>query len=156
MMRSGLPASTKSTSVKSALAATLEAENAAIFAYGVVAAFSNPARVTEVATHTSAHRARRDALTAMATDEGATVAPAAPAYALPFAVTDAVTAAQLAAQIESDTAVAYRALVEQADTAELRGFGIEALADAAVRGGSWRAALGTAPATSAFPGDPTS
>ena len=71
-------------------------------------------------------------------------------------MTDAVTAAQLAAQIESDTAVTYRAFVEQVDTDQLRTFGIDGLTDAAIRGAGWRSALGTAPATSAFPGDPAS
>ena len=78
----------------------IESENAAIFAYGVVAAFSNPARVNEVATHTAAHRARRDALVALSTDAGVTPPTAAAAYEIPFPVTDAVTAAQLAAQID--------------------------------------------------------
>ncbi len=59
---------------------------------------------------------------------------AAAAYEIPFPVTDAVTAAQLAAQIESDTAVTYRAFVEQVDTDQLRTFGIDGLTDAAIRG----------------------
>ncbi len=143
-------------SESSALLTAIESENAAIFAYGVVAAFSNPARVNEVATHTAAHRARRDALVALSTDAGVTPPTAAAAYEVPFPVTDAVSAAQLAAQIESDTAVTYRAFVEQGDTDQLRTFGIDGLTDAAIRGAGWRSALGTAPATSAFPGDPTS
>ncbi|MDJ0113848.1 DUF4439 domain-containing protein, partial [Rhodococcus erythropolis] len=87
---------------------------------------------------------------------GETPPTAAAAYEIPFPVTDAVTAAQLAAQIESDTAVTYRAFVEQVDTDQLRTFGIDGLTDAAIRGAGWRSALGTAPSTSAFPGDPAS
>ncbi|MGC0363585.1 aspartate/methionine/tyrosine aminotransferase [Rhodococcus sp. 27YEA15] len=143
-----------STSADSALVAAVETENAAIFAYGVVAAFSNPARVDEVATYTAAHRARRDALVETAARTGVSVPPAAAAYSIPFAVVDAVTAAQLAAQIESDTAVTYRAFVEQVDDDDLRAFGVEGLTDAATRGAKWRAALGNSPATTAFPGDP--
>lgn len=136
-----------------ALLAAIEAENAAIFAYGIVAAFSNPARVNEVATHTAAHRARRDALTSIATESGLTPPIAAAGYKIPFAVTDAVTAAQLGEQIEADTAAAYRALIEQAESDELRTFGVDALTDTAIRGAGWRVALGSAPATTAFPGE---
>lgn len=131
----------------------IEAENAAIFAYGIVAAFSNPARVNEVATHMATHRARRNALTDIAVEAGLTPPIAAAGYKIPFAVTDAVTAAQLAAQIESDTAAAYRALIEQADSEELRTFGIEGLTDAAIREAGWNLALGSTPATAAFPGE---
>src|SRR3546814_12016805 len=93
-------------------------------------------------SHTAAHRARRDALVALSTDAGVTPPTAAAAYEVPFPVTDAVSAAQLAAQIESDTAVTYRAFVEQVDTDHLRKFGIDGLTDAAIRGAGWRSALG--------------
>lgn len=139
-----------------AVLAAIESENAAIFAYGVVAAFSNPARVNEVAVHTATHRARRDSLTAMATQAGLTPPIAAAAYTIPFPVTDAISAAQLAAQIETDTAITYRAFIEQVDTDELRTFGIDALTDASIRGAGWRSALGTTPVTTAFPGVPAS
>ncbi|MDV6265622.1 ferritin-like domain-containing protein [Rhodococcus globerulus] len=142
-----------STTSDSAVLDAIESENAAIFAYGVVAAFSNPARANEVATHMATHRARRDALSVIAVDAGLTPPIAAAGYDIPFPVTDAITAAQLAAQIEADTAAAYRALIEQADSDDLRTFGVEALTDASIRGAGWNLALGTTPATSAFPGE---
>lgn len=44
-----------------ALIDALQAEYAAVFAYGLVAAFSNPTRSDLVSANTAAHRARRDA-----------------------------------------------------------------------------------------------
>ncbi|MEV0946316.1 ferritin-like domain-containing protein [Rhodococcus sp. NPDC049939] len=136
------------------LADALTAEHAAVFAYGVVAAFSNPTRDAQVAADAAAHRACRDSLTDMLTAAGMPAPAAAAGYTLPFPVVDPVTAAQLAAQAEVDTAVAWRAVVEHGDTAEIRALGVTALTDAAIREANWRLALGTDPVTKPFPGQP--
>ena len=136
------------------LADALIAEHSAVFAYGVVAAFSNPTRATQVATAAAAHRARRDGLLDTLTAAGLTAPVAEAGYTLPFPVTDPITAAQLAAQVEADTAVAWRAVVEHGETADTRTLGVTALTDAAVREATWRVALGTDPVVDPFPGQP--
>lgn len=137
-----------------ALVDALEAEHSAIFGYGLVAAFAAPGRAAEVAADTAAHRARRDAT--MDALRAANVEPpvAAPGYTVPFPVTDPVQAAQLAAQIEADTAVAWRSVVERARSESTRANAVEALTETAVRCAKWRATLGTTPPTVAFPGQP--
>ncbi|CCQ16827.1 putative uncharacterized protein [Rhodococcus sp. AW25M09] len=132
----------------------LHAEYAAVFAYGIVAAFSNSTRTELVATNTAAHRARRDA-TIDALRAASVAAPVPePAYASPFPVTDAVSAAQLAAQAEVDTSVAWRSLIERSQSGATRDMGVQALTDAAVRLATWQQILGVSPSSTAFPGQP--
>ncbi|WP_072687606.1 ferritin-like domain-containing protein [Rhodococcus marinonascens] len=136
------------------LADALTAEHAAVFAYGVVAAFSNPTRATQVAADAGGHRACRDSLTDMLTAADMAAPAAAAGYTLPFPVVDPITAAQLAAQAEADTAVAWRAVVEHGETGDTRSLGVKALTDAAIREADWHVALGTDPVTDPFPGQP--
>ncbi|OZF44221.1 ferritin-like domain-containing protein [Rhodococcus sp. 14-2470-1a] len=137
-----------------ALVDALEAEYAAVFAYGIVGAFSNPARAELVATYTAAHRARRDATIDALTAASVTPPQPATAYATPFPVTDPVTAAQLAAQAEADTSVAWRSVIERSRSGPTREIGITALTEAALRLANWRTILGVVPSTVAFPGQP--
>lgn len=135
-----------------ALVDALRAEHAAIFAYGIVAAHSNPARAQQIAADTAAHRARRDAtvdaLTAAAVD-----APGAePGYVIPFPVTDPTTAIQLAVTVEEDTAAAWLSVIERARSEAARATAVDALTECAVRAANWRAVLGVAPPTVTFPG----
>ncbi|QBJ98145.1 DUF4439 domain-containing protein [Rhodococcus sp. ABRD24] len=137
-----------------ALIDALNAEYAAIFAYGLVAAFSNANRTDLVAANTAAHRARRnatrDALIAASVD-----APEPQAgYAVPFPVTDPISAAQLAAQVEADTAVAWRSVIERSQSEHTREVAIVALTEATLRVANWRSILGITPPTVAFPGQP--
>lgn len=132
----------------------LESEYAAVFAYGVVAAFSNPARGDLIASNTAAHRARRDATIDALQAASVTVPLPDPAYASPFPVTDAISATQLAAQAEIDTCVAWRSLIERSQSGGTREMGVQALTDAAVRLATWQQILGVTPSTTAFPGRP--
>ncbi|NLE81640.1 MAG: ferritin-like domain-containing protein [Rhodococcus sp.] len=136
------------------ITAALETEHAAIYAYGVIAAFASPTRSGQVRADVAAHRAMRDALADSLTSAGATPPRAAAGYATPFPVIDPVSAAQLAAQTEFDVSVAWRGVVENGTTAETRAFATDALAAAAVRSALWRSALGMDPWTLAFPGQP--
>lgn len=137
-----------------ALIDALQAEYAAVFAYGIVAAFSNSTRSDLVASNTAAHRARRDAtLDALAAADIDAPEPEA-GYTIPFAVTDPISAAQLAAQAEADTAAAWLSVIERSQSEHTREVGVTALTEAAVRGANWQAILGVAPATTAFPGRP--
>ncbi|GAA4816122.1 ferritin-like domain-containing protein [Tomitella cavernea] len=137
-----------------ALTAALGAEDAALYAYGTATAFARPDRLPQIAEHAAAHRARRAAVIGILTAAGAPVPPSAAGYTLPFPVDDPVSAARLAVVAEHDCAVAWRSALEHADSAGVRDFSATALADAAVRAGKWRVALGTVPATVAFPGTP--
>ncbi|MBJ8341522.1 ferritin-like domain-containing protein [Antrihabitans sp. YC3-6] len=137
-----------------ALVDALKAEHAAVFAYGLAAAFSNPERAELIATNAAAHRARRDAtidaLTAASVD-----APTAEAgYTVPFPVVDPVSAARLAAEVEAETAIAWRSVIERAQSDHTRGTGVEALTEATLRLANWQTILGTAPPTVPFPGQP--
>ena len=153
------------TAEHGALADALAAEHAAVYAYGVVAAFALASRRDAVAAATRAHATRRDAVTDALTVDGATAPLSAPGYALPAAVIDAVTAMRLAVTLEDDTALAWRSVLERSDPVtpsatprafEVRAAAVSALTDCAVRAAGWRLVLGIAPATRAFPGQPNS
>lgn len=137
-----------------ALIDALNAEYAAIFAYGLVAAFSNQMRSDLVEANTAAHRARRDATIDALTAANIEVPQPDAGYAVPVQVTDPISAARLAAQAEADTAVAWRSVIERSESEHTREVGVTALSEAAVRGANWRAILGDAPPTTAFPGQP--
>lgn len=130
----------------------LEAEHSAVFGYGVVSAFADPARADDVAAHTAAHRARRDATIDALITVGVEPPVAAPGYTAPFPVVDPASAAQLALQIETDTAVAWCSVAERARSESTRATAIEALTDTAVRAAQWRIHLGIVPPTVPFPG----
>ncbi|MGF7123424.1 ferritin-like domain-containing protein [Rhodococcus sp. TAF43] len=137
-----------------ALIDALQAEYAAVFAYGLVAAFSNPTRSDLVSANTAAHRARRDATIDALTAADVEAPQPQPAYSVPFPVSDPTSAAQLAAQVEADTAVAWRSVIERSQSEHTREVGVTALTEAAVRAANWRAILGVVPPTTAFPGQP--
>ncbi|MFC4374738.1 ferritin-like domain-containing protein [Nocardia halotolerans] len=140
------------TDQRQAVQRALDAEYAAVYAYGVIAAYANSDRSHLVAEFSAAHRARRDAtvelLEADGTDPGAPDA----AYQPPFPVDDPIPAANLAVTVESDCAAAWYAVVEQAVDATVRATATEALTEAAVRRARWQSILGTGPSTVAFPG----
>ncbi|MEV0292845.1 ferritin-like domain-containing protein [Nocardia sp. NPDC050710] len=137
---------------RQALLDALNAEYAAVYAYGVIAAYAAPERTRLVAQHTAAHRARRDAtIEALSAAEITVPAPDA-AYTTPFPVDDPIPAAELAVTVENDTAVAWRAVVERAETEPLRRLGIDALTESALRQATWQTILGANPPTIAFPG----
>ncbi|WP_127782375.1 DUF4439 domain-containing protein [Rhodococcus sp. X156] len=141
-----------------ALADAVAAEHAAVFAYGVVDAHASPQRQAWVTAVSAAHRARRDATSEALRATGATPPHAAAGYTLPVAVNDPITAAELGVRVETETAVAWRAVLERsapdASATGLRATAAAALTDCAVRAAYWRAALTTNPVTTAFPGQP--
>lgn len=137
-----------------ALSLALQSENAAVYSYGLITAYGNADRRGQVAVHTEAHRARRDATAAMLAAGGAEVPPAAAGYTVPFPVTDPTSAAQLAVAVEEDAANAWRSALERADAEPVRSIAIDNLTDSAIRAGNWRIALGEQPPTTPFPGEP--
>jgi hypothetical protein len=133
-----------------ALQTALAAEHSACYAYGVVGAHlavGSPA-LGVAGTDWIAHQRARDQLIAMISDRGGQPAPSAVAYTLPFPVTSAATAVQLAATMEDRVAAAYLAVVALAER-DLRAFGADQVRVSALRAQSWRGS------TQAFPGLPT-
>jgi hypothetical protein len=135
--------------VVAALQSALTAEHSACYGYGVVGAHlaTGSAALAAAAADWIAHQRARDELTAMITDRGGQPAAAAVAYELPFPVTSAATAVQLAATMEDRVTQAYQALVALRE-GELRTFGAQQVRVSALRAESWRGS------TQAFPGLP--
>lgn len=140
------------TTADAALFDAVAVEHGAIYGYGLVSAHSTAEDNALVATAMAEHRARREA--AIALLEARSVTPPLPAagYQLPAPVTDPNDAANLAIRMEEDTSVAWRAVLEQATSADDRAFAITALSETAVTAARWRAILNTWPVTVAFPG----
>ncbi len=127
-------------------------EHGVIYAYGLVSAHSTPGVNDIVADAMTAHREQREEGIARLTALGLTPPLPAAGYQIPLPVDTPTDAATLAVQLESDSAVAWRAVLEQATTAEDRTFAVAALTQAAVTAAKWRQVLGTSPTTVAFPG----
>ncbi|MGY4100624.1 ferritin-like domain-containing protein [Nocardia sp. R16R-3T] len=137
---------------RQALLDALRAEYAAVYAYGVIAAYASAERARVVAQDTASHRARRDATIDALKASGIAVPPPDAAYTTPVPVNDPIRSANLAVTVETDTAVAWRAVVENGNSETLRRIGIDALTECAVRLATWQAILGANPPTVAFPG----
>ncbi|MGV9824675.1 ferritin-like domain-containing protein [Gordonia sp. NPDC003429] len=137
-----------------ALVDAADAENAAIFTYGVMTAFVSAARRVTVADYTAEHRAARDAVDAAITAAGGTPPEAAAGYTLAAPITDSVSAVRAGLSAENDCAVAYRVVLEQADSEAARRLGVDGLIASALRAARWRVVLRESPATVAFPGKP--
>jgi hypothetical protein len=130
----------------------LATEHAVIYGYGIASAHSDPDINSLVSTAINQHRKRRDDVIAMLTARSVTAPVAAAGYQLPMPVNNATDAAHLAVRMENDAAVAWRAVIEQAQTADYRGFGLTALTQSAVMAAWWNKVLGAWPITAAFPG----
>ncbi|RDH74856.1 DUF4439 domain-containing protein [Mycolicibacterium moriokaense] len=127
-------------------------EHAVIYGYGLVSAHSTPAQNDLVAAAMADHREHRE--TAMKMLEDRDVQPPLPAagYQLPMQVDNPTDAANLAIRMEEDTAVAWRAVLEQAGASEERAYAVTALTQTAVTGARWNRVLGVSPITAPFPG----
>jgi hypothetical protein len=133
-----------------ALAAAVTVEQQVIYGYGVAGAHLVGADRRAALAALGAHRVRRDQLAALLRPAAAPVA--APAYALPFPVTDPASARRLCAELEDGSAGAAWDLAAAAGPGRpARGLAVAWLADAAGRGAQWRAGQGTNPA---LPGAP--
>lgn len=134
------------------LPAALAAEEAAIYAYGVVGVhLTAAADVAEARAAEQAHRMRRDAAVSRLATLNVSTAPAPAAYRLPFPVTDGPSALKLAIHVEEGVAAAWRADLAASDGDD-RATALAALTDAAVRATRWRRRAGVTPETVPFPG----
>ncbi|MEV5413660.1 ferritin-like domain-containing protein [Thermopolyspora sp. NPDC052614] len=123
----------------------LEAEHAAVYAYGVVGARTGGDRRRTAASAFDAHRARRDRLRELIIARGGTPAEPAAGYTLPFPVTTAEDCVRLAALVEERVTAAYLELVAVDDPA-VRRMAALAMQESTTRAYAWR------PDIPAFPG----
>jgi Domain of unknown function (DUF4439) len=141
--------------VSEQLSAALAAEEAAIYAYGVIGVHLRAATdVEEARTAEQMHRTRRDTVVSRLAALHASTAPAPAAYRLPFPVSDPATALKLAIRVEDGGAAAWRAVLPASDGGD-RAMALAALTDAAVRATRWRRRAGVSPVTLPFPGRPS-
>ncbi len=127
-------------------------EHGVIYGYGIVSAHSTPDENYLVSTAIAGHRALREESIARLTARNVSAPLPAAGYQLPIDVTGPIGAAKLAVQMEEDSAVAWRAVLEQASTGADRELAVTALTDCAVNAARWRQILGVTPSTVAFPG----
>lgn len=139
-------------SQNSALNAAADAENTAVFTYGLLTAFTTGEVRRTVAQDIVDHRVRRDELNEILLADGQPERTPAAGYRLPIEVTDQGTAAQAAMAAEIDCEKAYRALLEQATDGAVRRTGVDGLTACALRSSYWRGIAGVSPRTVAFPG----
>jgi len=136
------------------LGAALAAEEAAIYAYGVIGVNLNSrGDEAEARAAEQVHRGRRDYLVDRLARLKASSAPSPAGYELPFPVTDRASALKLAIQIEDGVAQAWRPVLPVSQDAD-RGTALAALTEAAVRATRWRRLAAVSPVTLAFPGRP--
>jgi len=131
--------------VNEQIAAALAAEEAAIYAYGIIGVRAG--QVLEARSAEQAHRRRRDYLVSKV--EQPQTSPAG--YEMPFPVTDRATALKLAIHIEDGVAQAWRPVLAVTTDAD-RMNALAAMTDAAVRATRWRRLAAVSPMTMAFPG----
>jgi ferritin-like protein len=134
------------------LLAALAAEEAAIYAYGVLGVkLTGEGDLAEARSAEAAHRGRRDALVSRLSALKASAEPAPAGYELPFELTDRAGAVKLAIQIEDGVAQAWRAVLPAGEGAD-RATALNALIEAAVRATRWRRLGEVTPVTMAWPG----
>jgi ferritin-like protein len=139
-------------SASDALGAALAAEDAAIYAYGVIGVrLDGDDEKSDAHAAETAHRQRRNYVVSRL-DELKVKAPATPAgYDLPFPVTDRASALKLAIHIEDGVAQAWRPVLPVTEAAD-RTTALAAMTEAAVRATKWRRTAATTPLTLPFPG----
>jgi hypothetical protein len=136
-----------------ALQAAMAAEHAALWAYGLVAAYA-PDAANTVTDMLTSHQNIRDVTANLLVQAGATPVGPAPAYATPEPVTDPKSAMALALVIEGDCAAAWRSVIGHTDDSTLRGTALSALTDSAMRMVTWRKLAKAKVLTVPFPGAP--
>nr|WP_083448903.1 ferritin-like domain-containing protein [Actinoplanes rectilineatus] len=133
------------------LAAALAAEEAAIYAYGLIGVHLKDNEQDRARAAEQEHRERRDLLVDRLDELKASAAPNPPGYALPFEVADRTSALRLAVHIEDGVAQAWRVVLPVTTDTE-RADALSAMTDSAIRATRWRKLGGITPLTMAFPG----
>jgi hypothetical protein len=127
-------------------------EHGVIYGYGLVSAHSTPDVNDLVAAAMRGHRDLREKGIARLAARNVTAPLPAAGYQIPTRVDSPDDAATLAVRMEEDSAVAWRAVLEQATSADDRTLATEGLTLAAVNAAKWRAVRNISPVTVAFPG----
>ncbi|MEO3810095.1 ferritin-like domain-containing protein [Sphaerisporangium sp. B11E5] len=134
----------------SALNKVLDAEHAAVYAYGVVGARTAASQRAAATAGFNAHRARRDQLRGLITTRSGTPSEAAPGYTLPFPIVTSTDAARLAAYIEDRVTSAYLELTSTEDP-DLRRLAAHAMQECTIRAYTWRPTIAALPGWPATP-----
>lgn len=129
-----------------ALAAAISGEDAAVYAFGVVAAYVRPADRERALTQLDRHRRARDSLAAELVALGGTPPPAAAAYDLPVQVSNSRNAKEVAGYVLLRLVGPYATLASVANADRRAGY-VDVATAYATRAVSW----GAEPV--AFPGD---
>ena len=149
------PSPSPSRPPKAADAALFDAaanEHGVIYGYGIVSAHSTPEENYLVSNAIADHRElREESIARLAARNVPAPLPAA-GYEIPVDVEDPTGAAKFAVQMEEDSAVAWRAVLERAEAGTDRELAVNALTRCAVNAARWRQVLGVVPSTVAFPG----
>jgi len=132
------------------LLALVEAEHAAVYAYGVLGARLDDATRKAARVAVDSHRARRDQLIAALQAGGST--PPSPLAVYEVAVSGAPQALALALRVEEGMSLRWRDLVGDTRNRTLRSLAIAGLQETAVRAAQWRKRAGITPVTVALPG----
>lgn len=135
-----------------ALQTALGTENAAVWCYGLAAAFLGQKPEEWARADADSHRAVRDDTSGLLTAGGQRPAAAEPAYRTPSPVNDERSAVELAVAAESDVAAAWHSVIARCDEADLRGTALAALTYAATRAARWNHQNGSASLVAALPG----
>jgi hypothetical protein len=135
-----------------ALFDAIAAEHGVIYGYGLVSAHATPDVNDLVSDALAGHRDLREQGIAKLLAHHVTPPVPAVGYQLPFTVANPTDAEKLAVRMEQDSAVAWRAVLEQAGAGDDRQLAVTAMTRAAVMAAKWRAVLGVVPTTVAFPG----
>jgi len=151
------PAQPSSAAIKldaamsTALQLALAAEQAAVWAYDLVAAY-DPADAAIIATIQVGHLSRRDSTAALLVSGGSTAPEAAAAYSIPNQVRDVASARALSTTVEGDCAAAWRGAIGSTDNPTLRVIALAGLSDSAVWLTTMQLTAKVLPATVPFPG----
>ncbi|HJU96942.1 MAG TPA: ferritin-like domain-containing protein [Jiangellaceae bacterium] len=138
-------------SITDALQAALAGEHACVYGYGLVGAHAGTRDEPAARAAYESHRARRDLLAAQLRARRAEPVAALPAYGVPFAVTDAVTASRLAGLLEERLAPLYADLVAVAANPVLREQAARALVETSVRSAGWTGGIRALPGLDPVP-----
>lgn len=120
-----------------ALQEVLAGEHGVIYGYGVAGARLTGRRRRRAQRLWDGHRVRRDELSGLIADLGASPEPAAATYALPEPVESAEDARALATVLEERLAAVWADAVLELD-GDLRDLAVTGLVDAAVAAARWR------------------
>lgn len=146
---------TLSDQALTALRGALGAEHAAVWVYGLTAAYGTSPRIeSAINDGINEHRGHRDKAEQLFQDAGQVPPATQTAYSLPVTVTDQASAMTALVVAEQDCQVGWRSVLENTDDSGLREAALDALTVSATRATRWRITMKTQPATQAFPGQP--